>query len=442
MDDDEIEIDLHEIVLTLWRRRWTILAVPFVIALVALILSAWVLPKQYQAAAYISLNMPLINYNKTAQGVTTNQTSPDNTTGRQESLPQSVVITINQTLPDIKILTELATSPSLLKNVLADPAIVVTGEAKPISVADLGDMIDTSVVGQNMLRLQVTDTDPQRAALLSNSLAAQVTANINDTYGLNAIAQSIKAQVTLAQQDYQQAQTALENELYGNSVDAFNAQLANEIDDLNCVLNKTSATTRVLNDLQVLKQRLEAVPADGGLSLGDALALTTLQQRALSSQVCVASTQSMQVQINGDTLSGLTQAKALESITQIQGALQTWQATATTQQTQLEQHIPQLQKDLETAKDQLHQLTAARDHAQSLYEALIQLQKQTSVSLTESNQIARLSIQAGAPEKKSTPKVLQNTALAGAAGLVLAVLWVFLQDWWQKDKREENREPA
>ena len=441
MDNDEVEIDLHEIVLTLWRRRWIILTVPLVMVLVALILSAWVLPKQYQAVAYVSLNMPLMDYNMTAQGVTINQASPDNKTGQQELLFQPAGITINQTLPDIKTLTELTTSPNLLKSVIADPAVVVTGGAKPISVTDLVDMINTSVVGQNMLRLQVTNTDPQRAALLANSVAVQVIANINDTYGLNAVAQSIKAQVTLAQQDYQQSQVALENELYRNSVDAFTAQLANEIADLNCVLSETSATTRVLNDLQVLQQRFEALPADGGFSLGDALALTTLQQRALSSQVCVASTQNIQVQLSSDALSGLTQAKALESITQIQGALQTWQANATTQQTQLEQHIPQLQKDLETAKDQLHQLTAARDHAQSLYESLIQQQKQISVSLTEINQIARLSIQAVAPEKKSSPKVLQNTALAGMLGLALVFLWIFLQEWW-KDKREENRESA
>jgi uncharacterized protein involved in exopolysaccharide biosynthesis len=403
------EIDLRELALALWRERWLILAVTLIAALAAFIVSAWILPKKYQAAAYVTVRAPIMGFANDQGLVTT------------------------PVLPDLTALKELATTPGLLAGVVADPALVPAGGAAPLSAGDLNSMAQVSVVGKDQLRLQVTDTDPQRAAQLANLWAKQAAVKINTTYGVTAVVQSLDGQLTSSRQAYNQAQAALEKELSSSQVDALEAQLQDEKDNLSCLLAENSARTRVLADLGVLGQRLEALPGDSALSVGDALALTTLQQRALASQTCAADVPNLQLQLSSSAFSGLTAADALGSIAQIQAALNSQQSALLVRQNDLQQSISLLESQLEAAQNRLAQFKSQRDQAQSLYEALAQQQKQLGAVRSEGNQLATLSIEAVPPEKKASPKVLINTALAGLFGLVLAVLWVFVVGWWRSD---------
>jgi hypothetical protein len=46
---------------------------------------------------------------------------------------------------------------------------------------------------------------------------------------------------------------------------------------------------------------------------------------------------------------------------------------------------------------------------------------------------------ASLPAPSGKTKIVRAAALGAAAGLVLAVFWIFLQIWWQKGIHEENR---
>ncbi len=410
----EDQIDMREVIRALWRKRRIILVITLATALVALVISIF-LPKTYQATAYVAIRTPIMEFT-TNQGLVT-----------------------TPVLPDLAALMDLVKTPGLLATVVADPDIIAANNVQPLSVTELNDMVDSSVLGKDQLRLQVTDTDPKRASLLANAWATIAADKINSTYGVAAVAQSLKEQVTQARQIYDQDQTILEQELSKNQVDVFNAQLQNEKNDLNCVLEENSATNHVLTDLQVLQQRLEPLPGDTQLSLGDALALTTLQQRALSSEVCTGNTQNLQVQISSDTLSSLTVNSGLEIIGHVQTVLKTQQTALTSQENMLEGHIPQLSSKLETAQNQVTQLTAVRDQARSLYETLSNQQQQLAAIQTKANQIATLNVQAVPPEKESSPKVGMNTALAGISGLMLSVFGVLVVEWWQNTDIEKQK---
>jgi uncharacterized protein involved in exopolysaccharide biosynthesis len=98
------EIGLRELVLTLWRGRWLILAVTLIAALAAFVVSAWVLPRKYQAAAYVTVRTPIMGFTNDHGLVTT------------------------PVLPDLTALKELATTPELLARVAVDPAFAPAGE--------------------------------------------------------------------------------------------------------------------------------------------------------------------------------------------------------------------------------------------------------------------------------------------------------------------------
>ena len=101
--DDEIEIDLRAIALTLWKARRVILVATLAAAIVTFVVSFWILPRQYQATAYVYIGQPFVEFS-------TFQTDSG--------------FTISPTLTDLKAVVKLAVAPELLDSVLKDPAVV------------------------------------------------------------------------------------------------------------------------------------------------------------------------------------------------------------------------------------------------------------------------------------------------------------------------------
>ncbi len=401
------EIDLREVACTLWDGRWLILTMTIIAALTAFAISKWVLPEKFQVTAYITVRAPIAEF-KTTQG-----------------------LTVAPILPDIESLADFIAAPGLLANVANDPTLS-TGGSELLSVEDMQEMVEVKVSGKDQLRLQVMDTNPQRAAQLANLWASQATDWINRTYGIAAVVQSLKTQTSRAKEVYMQTQTALEDELSNSQVDALDIRLKNEKRDLDCILAEESALSRVTNDLQALQERLEALPNEKVLSLGDALALTTLQQRALASQICASGTQNVQIQFSSTDMTALTVSSALESIRQIQAALQSKRISLDSQKMRLEETIPDMESELESAQNRINRLQDERNNAWSVYEALRLQQKQLTALEDKSNWLASTSIQAIPPKKKSSPMVLMNTVLGAILGGMLGILWVFVTRWWSK----------
>ncbi len=143
------------------------------------------------------------------------------------------------------------------------------------------------------------------------------------------------------------------------------AQLDSRKADLSSVLSSIIRTKSVLDDLQFFEQGLSGLSGETPLSLGDGLALTTLRQRALT----VAS-ESFTVQIDSASFAGFTVSKALEATTQMRAGLQAQLTRLQSDQSGLEQEIPQLQRDLENANAQLSQFSLKRDQSWGLYTGL------------------------------------------------------------------------
>ena len=249
---------------------------------------------------------------------------------------------------------------------------------------------------------------------------------MNATYGVGSAAQILDAQVLQSQQDYEQAQTALEEALSTSQADALNAQLERERQDLADVLDSITRTTQALNDLQFFEQGLSGLPGETPLALGDGLALTTLRQSALT----VASGE-YTVQIDSASFVGFTVSDALDTAAQMRAGLQSQLRRLQSDQSRLEGELPQLGRDLENANAQLAQFTLQRDQSQALYADLLQEQQRVVTVLAQSGKVASLSIGAVPPGRKSSPKTLMNTALAGIIGLMLSAGGALALNWWK-----------
>jgi len=405
--DYDDEIDLRAIFQTLWKARAVILIVTLAAAVAAFVVSFWILPRTYQATAYVFIGQPVVEFSKSAT---------------------DSGLTISPTLPDLNAVVKLSTAPDLLESALKDAAVAAALGDDEITMSDLAGMATAAAVGKDQLSLQVTDADPQRAALLANTWAEKVTAVVNATYGMGAVAQALDSQVLQSQQDYEQAQAALEEVLSQSRADALSAQLDSGKADLDSVLGSIIRTKSVLDDLQFFEQGLSGLSDETPLSLGDGLALTTLRQRSLT----VASN-IFTVQIDSASFAGFTVSKALEATTQMRAGLQTQLTRLQSDQSRLEQEIPQLQRDLSNANAQLTQFTLKRDQSQGLYTDLLQIQQQVATVLAQSSKVASVSVQAVPPDKKSSPKVVMNTALAGMLGLMLSAFGVLAMNWWRNE---------
>ena len=75
--DYDDEIDLRAIFQTLWKARVAILIVTLAAALVAFAVSAWLLPKQYQAVAYVTVSQPAVKYLSGPEGLAALPAAPD-----------------------------------------------------------------------------------------------------------------------------------------------------------------------------------------------------------------------------------------------------------------------------------------------------------------------------------------------------------------------------
>jgi uncharacterized protein involved in exopolysaccharide biosynthesis len=169
-----------------------------------------------------------------------------------------------------------------------------------------------------------------------------------------------------------------------------------------------------------------------------------LRQRSLTSQPCLLDVKSpllsvsmpaasdYVLQIDGGTFAGMTAPKALAATSQLRTALQTQLMRLSSDQTRLEQEIPQLEKDVENAQAQLTQFTVKRDQSRDIQNALSQQQQRIATVLAQSAKVAAISIPAVPSPKAVSRSVLMNTTMAGILGLMLSLFGVMVLDWWRR----------
>jgi hypothetical protein len=100
-------------------------------------------------------------------------------------------------------------------------------------------------------------------------------------------------------------------------------------------------------------------------------------------------------------------------------------------------HLRTLQAQSEKEKSLMNDLTSQRDLAWQAYQALAQKETEVRNNLTTSSSVV-LASSAISPLKPTSRGVVRNTAIAGALGFILGIVWVFSIRWLRSLDEKSN----
>lgn len=399
-EDDEI--NLREILKALLRYKWVILATGILLAVAVFLVAKLLLPKEYQATAYLIITKP----------ITTTNLDP-----RIQTVPQ---------LPDSKSITDLTRTDDLVEAVLKSPEVSALF-VEQISTQSLKDLLSVALVGNNQLRLTVSDTNPQRAATIANAWAVLTVARLNSLFGTDTTSlTTIEAQVEEARQAWDTAEQALLAYLPNSDLNSLQTSLNQAQTSLQNILSDIDTLDTIISDAQTLRARLQTQDAANPVAFGDSLSLISLQQQA------AGKLQGFQIQITGlDIAAEYTVRQMLKDVDTFITTLQNQRGDFQTRADQKRAEITTLTTDLESAQYQLDQLTIQRDIKKQSYSALSNQVAEIQISIAQNDQVAKVAGQALPPVKASGPRTLLYTAIAGAAGLFISAMVILLWIWWK-----------
>lgn len=394
----EDDLDLRKITWTLWRHRYLLIVATLLAALAAFALSMWVLPKKYQAVAYVTVTAPSVRYT-TAEGL---GITPPN--------------------PDIRPLPEIAQSKTIFEQVKADAQLA---PLLPKNTAGWMPDMQVYTVGNTLLRFQVTDTDPKRAAMFVNVWAEKTAEWVEINYGTGEFALNLDNQIQQAKQAYAEAQSQLETFLSSDKTSALQARFASLQSLDGCLEEGLKLSDALIKRLNDLEKSLAVSPA---LNISQSLELAHIEQAISSWGSCgAASTVAV-------SPSALVFANDLERVQALQQLLRNLVEDSQKLQGAIEQEMLDLQVELERGSAQRNEYIRQRDQAKNLYEQLTYQQSIISGVLQESGRVAMMGVAAQVPSAPSSPRPLFNAILAGVSMAVLVSAAILLRESWLSTK--------
>ena len=397
------EIDLREIFQTIWKARLVVIISTLAAAVIAYAVSAWLLPKQYQAAAYVVISRPTVQY-----------------AGQEGGISAVPVV------PDIKALPELVKIESILDQVVDDSRVapLLASNGKQLS-----QKIQVSVFGNSQLRFQVTDTDPQRAAILATVWAEKAAEWVEFNYGLGGLEAALDSQITQTEQKYAEAQSALEIFLTEDPTRVLQSRVSAQTDAYACLEKRIIAAGALDKRLDELKEKL--TESDEPVTLSDALLLASIRQDIDTLETCGSA--GVILQSPSPTLfNGISSTQGLAVITSLNENLQQRIANSKHDQEALQMEILDLQVEIEQLSYRFNEYVRERDQTKLLYSQLVYQRSVMENVLQQGGRVATISAEAIVPQSASSPNPLLNTAAAGMVGLILSVLGILAVEWWRK----------
>jgi capsular polysaccharide biosynthesis protein len=396
------EIDIRELLSTLYRYKWIILGITLAAALATFIFSKFVQPRSYTAQAQVLITKPLYSTNLET---------------RIQSVPQT---------PEASALKDLALADDLLWSVYTDSRVTEVIKAGiPFDQFIVG--MSTRLVGTSKLVLDVSAAKPETAKTIVNVWAEKLTAHINSLFNLNDKTLSqIEIQAKLARDNWTAAEQDLMAKLPDGIVATKQIELEKKQKVLSAYLDTLLQLDLLIRDTRSLQTRLGAWPEDSQMRIENQLSLIGLYQRA------TGGLQGIQVQLSEPTTMEVrTVAEANASLEALSTSLEAQGVALQKDLEQLKQDITMATLELEAANYQLTQLTTERDLALNTYQALSAQLTETEIDLNRVDLTAKVASQALPPLQPISNRTLVKTIIAFTLAFILSCLGVLLLNWWR-----------
>ncbi|MCL5951120.1 MAG: Wzz/FepE/Etk N-terminal domain-containing protein [Chloroflexi bacterium] len=430
MPTDEIEIDLTKYLDIVRSWLWLILLLPALAGAGGWLFSL-TLPPVYEAKADIA----------SVKSFSQISLSPDYRTLSEAQLTQGLDVTGRQ-----KALIAIAHTADLASTVATELGPTLSVDER--QVTSLIGMVKVSADG-DLIRIQVQNRDPQKAAKIADAWASNFAARVNELYtetptGLD----QIQTQAGQAWQNYQTAEEALAQFVGQNRVDA----LTREIDSRQNTLADLYAASRNLDRLLQDSKALQAVVDNNtapSMDAGNRLALLLIRANAAalsfsspimhdsssgasnpaqalsgsSPLISNPAASAVQFQVSSASLTEASDSDVRQELNALIASLDARKKQIDTQlaDPSLQSQLLALQKDLEQQTAKKQELTSARDLAWSTYKTMASKLEEVQASQDATGTIVRLAGSAVVPDAPIGPKKTTNALLAAAIGFILAV---------------------
>ena len=397
----EDEIDLRVFVEPLLRRWYWIVGLALVAAVAVLIVS-FQLPATYQATAVVLVTEPRY------------QMEFDPRFGSE------------QVQPAYKAFPTLATSDSILESVIDAVPAPTAGEW---SLPVLRRMVEATSAGDpSLVMLTVAARSAEGAAAIANAWADVLTENGNEIYGgSDREVVFFESQLAQAAAALDRADAALvefearnETDILQTEIDSLHRSQADYLGD-----QRTIAS--IVQDIRGLRQQLAELPSGGSASLADSLTVLFLQLKAFDA----GASPTLQLQIEDSTaISERSPAEQVAFLDELVATLLAKSAEIDALLAELKPQILALQEQLQEIEVESSRLTRARNLANETHATLSRKVDEVRIAAQEKNGVLQVGSYAAVPVRPVGPRKLLNTALAGAAGLVVGVFGVWLVEFW------------
>ncbi len=305
---------------------------------------------------------------------------------------------------------------------------------RPAGIETLEDLRKTleakAGTDPSVVRLTVRFRDPHEAARIVNLWAELFVRHANQIYGANEKElQQLELQLVQAQDELKNAEQALIDFQARNLASVLSAQLDSLKSKQAQYLAEQSTITDLLRDIRALQEQLARQPDKRPTSLADDLTTLFLQLKAFNAQASVP------IQLQVTTAESLSSKSIGETMALLKDMARVLEAKSSELGQRLEDLQPQilaLQRRLQEVGTELDRLVRRRDLAKETYIALARKVDETRIAVYGTASTARLGSRAEVPQQPVGPRKLQNTALAGAVGLMLSIGAVFVVEWWQR----------
>jgi capsular polysaccharide biosynthesis protein len=452
------EIDLRPYILALIHHRWQIALITILAAGIAFTVS-FTQTRNYQATATILLTRTRTTLSLAQQFPTVSE--PTDNASRMNAM------------------LSIAQSDSI-----ASDTLQALGSSIPAEDRDLTKFKDRVKVSNNgdLIQIVASADDPELATKIANEWAQQTVTAINLAFSGEQPLSTIQAKLQSSQQEYETAQSNLEDFVKNNQIDILNKQIAEakslfsqQADERTQQILYYSNRKQAMDDLIVkanaLKQELQTGGRSSAGSLGDALAVLIARMNALGISPSQANNSSTDpnpgnVSLSGSTTNQISQGTGMllnlqiSDLNALQDSAQNYSADldtiiniSTQEKTKSQEEldslaqevyqkqgyegfkdiaaqIRDLETELESEQARQKELTSQRDLAWQAYQAIAQKQVEIVNAPQTSNQVTLASL-AVTPQKPASRGTVRNTLVAVVLGLMLGVFWVVGMQWWR-----------
>lgn len=418
--NDEIEIDLRKVILTIASGWKWIVGTALVAGVIALAVSL-LLPAQYEAHAIVAVTNPryIANFDPRYQTVDPNLTANKN-------------------------FLDLANSDEIIQSVFnewKDP------QKDQMRLDDFRSKVARASNGSDpsIINLSITTNDPKESARLANYWAGVFTKRANDVYGGDDPTQLdfFSSQLTDASKALDTASQNLVDFQKRNDIAPLNNQLNSLLTSQSDTLQKQRTIRQAQEDGKSLLNQISNLPQDLKVSAAVQLNWTILSARFYTSSPSSTNDRPpVQLQIpsvtTGETFSvGDLSQEIQKWISALDDQFQSAQDSLKG----IESQITTLQGQIQVLDNEHTRLTQERDLASETYVTLSHKTDELRISLQQQTGDVRIAAQAIQPEKADSKNAVRNTGIAVAAGLILAVIGVLIHGWWKTQVAQAGEKP-